>query len=113
MVCSSSRRFPWSLLESLQALVRELDLFGGELVLRGVQARSFPLAGPGLDERVPGDGLAIRRVASDGAVLAVGLDEAIFDLLAPFVQLRVVGDAALQGDIRPFEGARDLVDDQV
>src|SRR5581483_12263453 len=67
----------------------------------------------GFHEGVASDRLPIRRVAGDRAILAIGFDLPILDLLAPFVELGVVGDAALERDVRPLQRAGNLVDDQI
>src|SRR5579859_3432859 len=91
----------------------DFDGLDDRLVAAGVHRRRLPLAWPTATEVVADLFVAILVITDNRAVQTGRLDLAVDHLLAPLPHLGIAGHAALQGDVLPLEGARNLADDGV
>src|SRR4051794_24592085 len=90
------------LIDPLVALVGQLQLLDGDLVVARVGRRPGELARPGGLELPLRHRIALLVEHGDEAVLAGYSHVALLDELAPFPQIHRVGDAALEGDVVPL-----------
>src|SRR6476661_10564271 len=105
--CPARGRPEPRLLNALQPLVRDLQLFDADLVGGRVKRRDADLAWPGALE-VPARHFGARLSDHDDGAVGAGLiDLALLHHLAPLPGVHRVGDAALEVDDLPLEAAGD------